>query len=60
MAYALSEILCCDVPKDPLKKLEWLRSQRQGCIQTPEQLVDAMILSHMVLQEVVERCSPSK
>jgi len=60
LAYALSEILCCDVPKDPLKKLEWLRSQRQGCIQTPEQLVDAMILSHMVLQEVVERSSPKE
>lgn len=55
LAYGLSEILCPDVPKDPLKKLEWLRSQRQGCIQSPEQLVDGMILSHMIMEEVVER-----
>jgi protein tyrosine phosphatase len=56
IAYGLSEILCSNVPNDPLKKLEWLRSQRQGCIQSPEQLVDGMILSNMILDDVVNRC----
>jgi len=56
LAYGLSEIMCSDVPKDPLKKLEWFRSFRPGCIQAPEQLVDGMILSNMIMQDVVARC----
>jgi len=56
IAYGLSEIMCSSVPKDPLKKLEWFRSFRPGCIQTPEQLVDGMVLSNMILQNVIARC----
>lgn len=56
IAYGISEILCSNVPNDPLKKVEWLRSQRQGCIQSPEQLVDGMVLSNMILDDLVERC----
>lgn len=56
LAYGLSEIMCGDVPKDPLKKVEWFRSFRPGCIQTPEQLVDGMALSNMILEDMVDRC----
>ena len=56
IAYGLSEIMCSGVPKDPLKKLEWFRSFRPGCIQCPEQLVDGMVLSNMILQNVIARC----
>merc|ERR1712032_521663 len=43
-------------PRIPLKKLEWFRSYRPGCVQTPEQLVDGMILSNMIMQDIIEKC----
>jgi len=55
LAYAISEVMCDDVPNDPLRKLDWLRLQRPGSVQTPEQLLDGMILSYKILDEVVNR-----
>mmetsp|Transcript_15146 Transcript_15146/g.38526 ORF Transcript_15146/g.38526 Transcript_15146/m.38526 type:complete len:360 (+) Transcript_15146:165-1244(+) len=55
IAYGLAELLCNDIPASPLEKLLWLRRSRPESIQTPEQLVDGIQLSGMILQEVLLR-----
>ena len=55
VALALTEILSINVesPWAPEEKLDWLRSHRQGSVQTPEQWVDGVVLTCGLLADVL-------
>jgi hypothetical protein len=55
VALALTEILSTSVesPWAPEEKLNWLRSHRQGSVQTPEQWMDGVVLTCGLLADVL-------
>ena len=55
VALALTEILSINVesPWAPEEKLDWLRSHRQGSVQTPEQWMDGVVLTCGLLADVL-------
>ncbi len=55
LAMGLSEILCENTPSGPFHKLHWLRENRPGCVQASEQLLDGIVLSYMILEDLLAK-----